>query len=74
MALAQLEQSIQTLELYAQTYPSDRSPRVNIAVAYQYSVTLTKACRQYPRSDSPGARFVVRLRERGLLLQCAGKI
>ncbi len=31
----QLEQIIQTLELYAQTYPSDQTPRVNLAVAYQ---------------------------------------
>ena len=31
----QLEQSIQAMELYAQTYPSDKTPRVNLAVAYQ---------------------------------------
>jgi eukaryotic-like serine/threonine-protein kinase len=31
----QLEQSIQAMELYAQTYPSDQTPRVNLAVAYQ---------------------------------------
>ncbi len=31
----QLEQGIQALELYAQTYPSDQTPRVNLAVAYQ---------------------------------------
>ena len=30
-----MEQIIQTLELYAQTYPSDQTPRVNLAVAYQ---------------------------------------
>src|ERR1700730_16245847 len=31
----QLEQAIQALELYAQTYPSDWSPRVNLSVAHQ---------------------------------------
>jgi serine/threonine protein kinase/Tfp pilus assembly protein PilF len=31
----QLEQSIQAMELYAQTYPGDQTPRVNLAVAYQ---------------------------------------
>jgi len=31
----QLEQTIQALELYAHTYPSDQTPRVNLAVAYQ---------------------------------------
>jgi len=31
----QLEQAIQAMELYAQTYPSDQTPRVNLAVAYQ---------------------------------------
>ena len=31
----QLAQTIQALELYAQTYPSDWSPHVNISVAYQ---------------------------------------
>ena len=31
----QLEQSIQAMELYAQTYPSDQTPRVNLAVTYQ---------------------------------------
>jgi eukaryotic-like serine/threonine-protein kinase len=31
----QLEQTIQALELYAQTYPSDQTPRVNLSVAYQ---------------------------------------
>ena len=34
-ATGQLEQSIQTMKLYAQTYPSDQTPRVNLAVAYQ---------------------------------------
>jgi serine/threonine protein kinase/Tfp pilus assembly protein PilF len=31
----QLEQAIQAMELYAQTYPSDQTPRVNLSVAYQ---------------------------------------
>jgi serine/threonine protein kinase/Flp pilus assembly protein TadD len=31
----QLEQAIQALELYIQTYPNDSSPRVNLSVAYQ---------------------------------------
>ena len=31
----QLEQAIQTMELYVQTYPSDQTPYVNLAVAYQ---------------------------------------
>ncbi len=31
----QFEQAIQAMELYAQTYPSDQTPRVNLAVAYQ---------------------------------------
>jgi serine/threonine protein kinase/Flp pilus assembly protein TadD len=31
----QLEQAIQALELYAQTYPSDWSPHVNLSAAYQ---------------------------------------
>ncbi len=31
----QLEQGIQAMELYAQTYPSDQTPRVNLSVAYQ---------------------------------------
>jgi tetratricopeptide (TPR) repeat protein len=31
----QLEQAIQAMELYAQTYPSDWSPRVNLSVAHQ---------------------------------------
>jgi len=31
----QLEQAMQALELYAQTYPSDWAPRVNLSVAHQ---------------------------------------
>jgi eukaryotic-like serine/threonine-protein kinase len=31
----QLEQAVQALELYAQTYPSDKTPRVNLSVVYQ---------------------------------------
>jgi eukaryotic-like serine/threonine-protein kinase len=31
----QLEQAIQALELYAQTYPGDWAPRVNLSVAHQ---------------------------------------
>ena len=31
----QLDQDIQTLELYIQTYPNDYSPRVNLSVVYQ---------------------------------------
>jgi len=31
----QLQQTIQTLELYAQTYPSDQTPQINLSVAYQ---------------------------------------
>jgi len=31
----QLEQAIQAMRLYAQTYPSDQTPRVNLSVAYQ---------------------------------------
>jgi len=31
----QLDQAQQNLQLYAQTYPSDSSPRVNLAVGYQ---------------------------------------
>ncbi len=31
----QLEQTIQAMELYAQTYPSDQTPHVNLSVAYQ---------------------------------------
>jgi len=31
----QLEQAIQAMGLYAQTYPSDQTPRVNLSVAYQ---------------------------------------
>ncbi len=39
----QLEQSIQAMELYAQTYPSDQTPRVNLAVAYQLLGDFDKA-------------------------------
>jgi serine/threonine protein kinase/tetratricopeptide (TPR) repeat protein len=39
----QLEQSIQAMELYAQTYPSDQTPRVNLAVAYQVLGDFDKA-------------------------------
>jgi len=31
----QMQQAIQALELYVQTYPSDSSPRINLAVEYQ---------------------------------------
>ncbi len=31
----QWEQAIQAMELYAQTYPNDQTPRVNLSVAYQ---------------------------------------
>jgi len=31
----QLEQAIQAMRLYAQTYPSDQTPRINLSVAYQ---------------------------------------
>jgi eukaryotic-like serine/threonine-protein kinase len=39
----QLEQSIQAMGLYAQTYPSDQTPRVNLAVAYQLLGDFDKA-------------------------------
>jgi eukaryotic-like serine/threonine-protein kinase len=39
----QLEQSIQAMELYAQTYPSDQTPRVNLSVAYQVLGDFNKA-------------------------------
>src|SRR5262249_40834843 len=34
-ATGEVEKSIQALELYAQTYPTDAAPRVNLSVAYQ---------------------------------------
>jgi len=34
-ATGEAEKSIQALELYAQTYPTDAAPRVNLSVAYQ---------------------------------------
>ena len=39
----QLEQTIQALELYRQTYPSDSAPRVNLSVAYQLLGDFDKA-------------------------------
>jgi eukaryotic-like serine/threonine-protein kinase len=39
----QLEQSIQAMELYAQTYPSDQTPRINLSVAYQLLGDFDKA-------------------------------
>ncbi len=39
----QLEQAIQALELYVQTYPSDSSPLVNLSVAYQLLGDFDKA-------------------------------
>jgi tetratricopeptide (TPR) repeat protein len=39
----QLEQHIQTLELYVQTYPNDSVPRVNLSVAYQTLGDFDKA-------------------------------
>ncbi|MGA9799682.1 MAG: protein kinase [Terriglobales bacterium] len=39
----QLEQSIQAMELYAQTYPSDQTPRINLSVAYQLLGDYDKA-------------------------------
>jgi serine/threonine protein kinase/tetratricopeptide (TPR) repeat protein len=34
-ATGQLEQDIQALRLYSQTYPNDSSPRINLSVTYQ---------------------------------------
>ena len=39
----QLEQAIQAMEFYAQTYPSDQTPRVNLSVAYQVLGDFDKA-------------------------------
>jgi eukaryotic-like serine/threonine-protein kinase len=39
----QLQQAIQGLELYAQTYPSDQTPRVNLSVQYQILGDFEKA-------------------------------
>jgi serine/threonine protein kinase/tetratricopeptide (TPR) repeat protein len=39
----QLQQAIQAMELYAQTYPSDQTPRVNLSVAYQILGDFNKA-------------------------------
>jgi serine/threonine protein kinase/tetratricopeptide (TPR) repeat protein len=39
----QLEQAIQAMEIYAQTYPNDQTPRVNLAVAYQLLGDFDKA-------------------------------
>ncbi len=39
----QLAQAIQAMEFYAQTYPSDQTPRVNLSVAYQVLGDFDKA-------------------------------